>query len=105
MRYNNGADWYTVNGSPGLFGYQTYEYMIIGATTADTLQVAPGDVSEIGTMDFGACEAASAGKFVDLDFAGGKLGIWNNDFEPDDNVDGEGGVDPTWQLTALDPCP
>jgi hypothetical protein len=37
------------------------------------------------------CVATSQGLSADITFAGGKLGIYNNDFKPEDNVPGTGG--------------
>jgi hypothetical protein len=43
---------------------------------------------------------------VDFDFAGGKLGVFNEDRFPNDDLGGEsdGGVSPTWKLSALSTC-
>ena len=55
-----------------------------------------------GDTNFDDCVAMSQGLFADITFAGGKLGIYNNDFKPEDNVAGTGG-NPTWRLDRL--CP
>jgi hypothetical protein len=96
IRYDPTIYWWAVNGS------FNFEYMIAGATTADAIQVAPGVVSLVGDTSFDDCVAASQGLSADITFAGGKLGIYNNDFKPSDNVPGTGG-NPTWRLERL--CP
>jgi hypothetical protein len=66
--------------------------------------VAPGTVAlglPFGYTDLASCEAANRALApVDFEFDGGTLGIYNNDFQPSDNViDVEGGA-PTWRLTG-----
>jgi hypothetical protein len=96
IRYDPTIYFWAVNG--GI----TFEYWIAGATSADEIQVAPGVVSLAGDTSFDDCVATSEGLFADITFAGGKLGIFNNDFKPADNVPGTGG-NPTWRLDRL--CP
>jgi hypothetical protein len=44
---------------------------------------------------------------LELEFAGGKLGVWLSDAVAIENIDGdgEGGPNPTWRLTLLEACP
>jgi hypothetical protein len=96
IRYDPTIYFWAVNGS------FNFEYWIAGATTSDGIQVAPGVVSLAGDTSFDDCVATSQGLSADITFAGGKLGIYNNDFKPEDNVPGTGG-NPTWRLDRL--CP
>ena len=97
IRYDPTIYWWAVNGS------FNFEYMLAGATTADAIQVAPGVVSLPGNTSFDDCVAASQGLSVDITLAGGKLGIYNNDFKPSDNLPSMSGENPTWRLERL--CP
>jgi hypothetical protein len=90
-------------------GIESYQYLVIGATTTDVLAIAPGVMA---SGFFGAafdypeledCVAASLARPpLELDFQGGALGIWQNDFKPEDNVPGPEGRSPTWRLTRCD---
>jgi hypothetical protein len=97
IRYDPTIYWWAVNGGV------TFEYWIAGATSADGIQVAPGVVSLAGDTSFTDCVAASQGLSADITFAGGKLGIYNNDFKPSDNLPAMTGENPTWRLDRL--CP
>jgi hypothetical protein len=87
----------------------SYEYLLIGDTTAAVLGSPPGTRSGTigwvgGYAAFEECVAANlAMPPTEIIFAGGRLGIWNNDFKVDDNVAGENGRNPTWRLEYL--CP
>jgi hypothetical protein len=97
IRYDPTIYFWTVNGA------FNFEYWIIGATTSDLIQVAPGLSSIAGDANYSDCVTASRGQYVDVDFAGGKLGIYNNDFKPADNTASPTGVNPTWTLQRI--CP
>ncbi len=101
LRYEGPWGW-SVN------GLDTYRYLIIGETTTEVLAPAPGLTSTgffSAALDypvFDDCVAASRALpslDVDIDFAGGRLGIWQNDFKPEDNVPGPDNRSPTWLLT------
>jgi hypothetical protein len=98
VRYNGYSN-LTVNGQP------TFEYLIVsGADAQAPIATAPGTVAlgiPFGYTDLASCEAANRALApVDFDFDGGTLGVYNNDFQPSDNViDIEGGA-PTWRLTG-----
>jgi hypothetical protein len=98
VRYNGYSN-LTVNGQP------TFEYLIVSDADAQAaLAVAPGTVAlglPFGYTDLASCETANRALApVDFDFDGGPLGIYNNDFQPSDNViDNESGA-PTWRLTG-----
>jgi hypothetical protein len=96
IRYDPTIYFWAVNGT------FNFEYWLAGATTTDGIQVAPGIVSLGGDLNFDDCVAMSQGLFADITFAGGKLGIYNNDFKPGDNLPGTSG-NPTWRLDRL--CP
>ncbi|HEX2678854.1 MAG TPA: hypothetical protein VHM19_19515 [Polyangiales bacterium] len=108
LRYQGGGfagpadDWdWTVQGAV------TYQFLIIGETTAQTLGAPPsatGQVAFGGTTYkvFEDCVNANLTSTpLELDFAGGKLGIWQNDFQPSDNVPGPDGRTPTWELSRV----
>jgi hypothetical protein len=104
MKYD--ATWlWTVNAS------FNDEFVVIGDSTADVLGVAPGTRALFGFgfgggyTTFDACVAANrALPPLDLTFAGGKLGLYQNDFQPPDNIAGPNGDSPSWRLTRLPPC-
>jgi hypothetical protein len=54
-------------------------------------------------MDYASCVSTSQGMAVAFDFDGGKLGMYKNDFKPDDNVPGTDGHNPTFRLEGV--CP
>jgi hypothetical protein len=95
-----------VNGADG-----QYEYYVTGATTADRIGIAPGTFAlGVGNTPNGPpqrftsadeCVAANLKDppFV-FDFAGGKLGIYNSDFQPGDNAAGPNVGAPTFALIA-----
>ena len=61
----------------------------------------------VGYGTFDECVAANLMPSVtpplDFTFAGGELGMYNNDYQPADNVPGTNGRNPTWRLDRL--CP
>jgi hypothetical protein len=72
-----------------------------GWLIAGTLTALPG-VSGAGYVNFEECVTASRTFApIEMDFAGGQLGIWNNDYPLYDNRAGIDGRNPTWCLTAL----
>ena len=102
MKYD--ANWaWTVQGAPN------FQFVLIGASTTNVLGVLPGTVATIafgvtGYLNFDDCTAANrALPPLDFDFAGGKLGLWQNDWAPGDNL--PGARNPTWRLSRLEPCP
>ena len=101
MKYSGAQDW-TVNA----YAAGPYAYWITAPTRGGQLAVAPGTVgfmpgSAFATFD--ECVAANAADpIVELDFAGGVLGVELEDSPYTDNVAGEGGRNPSWQLSS---CP
>lgn len=99
VRYDPLIYFWSVNGS------FNFEYWIIGGSTNELLHLAPVPEDLFGQATFDECIALSAmAPPVAFDFAGGKLGMFNNDFKPDDNTPGEGGRNPTFKLTRLARC-
>jgi hypothetical protein len=97
----NGYSNFTVNGQ------STFEYWLVGASASDQLYVAPGTVAPgipFGYPVLSDCVSANqALPPLDFDFAGGPLGMYNNDFQPSDNVIDPTGGAPTWRLSGA--CP
>jgi hypothetical protein len=114
-KFNAFGGW-TVHGTPASITRAT-AYTIITDDGAP-LQTAPGTfglLAGAGADPYGAfetyaeCVAANREQpALDLDFAGGMLGIVDgDDGTPFDDVTGEseGGRNPTFDLSRLDPCP
>jgi hypothetical protein len=79
-------------------------FWFVGDTSDDRIVMAPG--ATMSYADFDACVAASlAIPAEEFDFDGGKIGVWLNDNPYQDNVAGEDGGNPKWQLTLLGTCP
>jgi hypothetical protein len=88
-------------------GVLVEECILVGDTSANIVGILPG-IEGSGVPKYADCVAASK-KLppLDFDFAGGKLGIFNNDTVQFDDVGGEsqGGTSPTWRLSLLSACP
>jgi hypothetical protein len=101
IKYDPSFGAWTVNGQP------TFEYLIVGDTTTSPIAVAPGTFSPSifipgGFATFDECVTANLAQApYAFDFAGGKLGVYNNDFQPKDNVAGTNGRNPAWSLARL----
>lgn len=77
---------------------------VVSGSTSDKRFRAPPRPGSHPT--FQACVAAGRDSPpIDFDFGGGKLGVWLNDSPYNDNVAGEGGVNPTFRLEFLCPLP
>lgn len=97
MKYNAYSN-FTINGQ------SDFEYWLVGAGASDPVAVAPGTFAlgiPFGYSDVTSCEMANLALApLDFDFDGSKLGMYNNDFQPSDNViDPEAGA-PTWRLSG-----
>jgi hypothetical protein len=94
----NGYSNFTINGQ------STFEYLLVGDDTSSPIGVAPGTVAPglpFGYLDIASCEAANrALSPLTFDFDGGKIGVYNNDFQPSDNVIDPGAGAPTWRLNG-----
>jgi hypothetical protein len=108
MKYSNsGQDWTVHAYADGSDAFW------IGTVSGDKLFMPPGTVGYSATLggggayvDFDDCVAANLALApAEFDFAGGQLGVWLADTNPDDNVAGvsdDGGIDnPKWSLTLL----
>ncbi|HSQ65987.1 MAG TPA: hypothetical protein VLM85_22350 [Polyangiaceae bacterium] len=100
MKYSATQGW-TVNAYAA--GPDTY--WIVGGATPTKLAVPPGTVgflvSQGGFATFDDCVSANAsGPPVDIDFAGGAIGVELEDYPYSDNVPGENGRNPTWRLSS-----
>lgn len=85
-------------------------FWLVAGDSDHRLAMPPGTIgvlNGLGAYDaFEDCVRASLALApVEFAFTGGRLGLWLNDFPYDDNVAGENGRNPTWQLTRFDgPC-
>jgi hypothetical protein len=78
---------------------------LVGATRADSIATLPGTAGT-GYLTYEECVAANEGIApLEFEFRGGKLGVWSSDFNPADNIGGEGqdrcGTSPIWKLSRL----
>lgn len=85
-------------------------WWLVGAASDDRVVALPGKADNIpllGAATFEECVARNRMLGPkEFDFAGGKLGIWLDDGPYTDNLAGDGGRNPTWQLTLLvNQCP
>lgn len=109
MKYNSTQAWSDQAYGPDA-GSEADGFFFVGATTADRLLRPPGTVGfEVGSGGFasfsqcsGANEALPA---VGWDFGGGPVGVWLLDDPYSDNIAGEDGGNPRWQLTLQGKCP
>ncbi len=97
IKYGGGQKW-TVNA----YGTGSYDWMLVGATSADRIAVLPGAIG-ISTYDvFEDCVTASKlAAPLRISHPGGPLGVYLVDSPYEDNVAGENGRNPSWKLTAL----
>lgn len=106
MKFNVLQPW-TVNQN---IGVGTDGWYLVGASKSDRVVLLPGTdiiVPFAGYGDFASCVAANRQlPPKEFDFKGGKLGVYLNDAPYTDNLSGEGGRNPKWELTLLvDECP
>jgi hypothetical protein len=96
MKYSVFLPW-TVNQSSPPTGW-----WLVGTSTSDKIAPLPGVASTDFLGSFEACVSASKSvPAVEFDFGGGKLGLWLDDAPYQDNMAGENGRNPKWQLTLL----
>ena len=103
MKYSSNQDW-TIHAyeAPDLGWY-------LGTLSGEKLVHLPGTVGFLASAgaytDFEACVAANqALDPLVFDFDGGRLGIWLDDSNYADNLPGENGRNPLWELTRLGGC-
>jgi hypothetical protein len=87
----------------------TAAWWLVGATSSDHVAVPPGTVgystSNGAFATFDECVAANKTLApTEFDFAGGKLGVYLLDSNYPDNIAGDNGRNPKWQLSLLSPC-
>ena len=104
MKYSSGQDW-TINAyADGHDGW-----WLVGNTTTDKVALLPGTVGYVVSngafATFEACVAANLLVApLELDFAGGKLGVWLQDSPYSDNLAGQDNRNPKWHLTGTATC-
>ncbi len=103
MKYSPAQGW-TVNAYPAGGGED--QWWLVAGSSARSIAVLPGNVGfEIGAgafADFEACVNASrAAPPLEIDFAGGTLGVRLVDAPYDDNVAGLDGRSPTWAIECV----
>lgn len=105
MKYGGGQDW-TIHAYAGA---EPFGWWLVGETTGTKIVVPPGIVGySAANGAFAAFEdCVNANKALpplEFDFAGGKLGVWLQDSPYTDNLAGQDGRNPKWQLTLLGEC-
>jgi hypothetical protein len=105
MKYAGSQDW-TIHAYASA---EPFGWWFVGETTADKIVAPPGTVgyatSNGAFATFDECVTANLALApLEFDFVGGKLGVWLQDSPYSDNMAGEGGRNPKWQLTLLAPC-
>jgi hypothetical protein len=101
MKYDYIFNWQVQASAPDAGGGG---FWFVGDTSDDRIVMPPGTTMSYPAFD--DCVAANlAVPPEEFDFDGGKLGVWLNDNPYVDNVAGENGRNPKWQLTLLGACP
>lgn len=104
MKYGSGQGW-------TIHAYEdgSYAWWLVGETTSDKIVMPPATIGVFAGQgafeSFEECVDANlevAPK--ELDFPGGKLGVWLQDSPYSDNLAGEDNRNPKWKLTLLAPC-
>jgi hypothetical protein len=80
-------------------------WWLVRASSADRIVALPGNADNIPFLGAASFEDCVTRNHVlepkEFDFGGGKLGIWLDDGPYTDNLAGESGRNPRWQLTLL----
>ncbi len=101
MKYDFIFNWQVNSSAPDAGGGG---FWFVGDTSDDRIAMPPGTIVQYPTFD--GCVAANlAVPPQEFDFDGGKIGVWLNDNPYIDNVAGDDGGNPRWQLTLLGVCP
>lgn len=106
MQYGSGQAW-TIHAYAG--GNPCCGWWFVGDTADQRIVNPPGTVGYTPAngafSSFDECVAANqALPPLEFDFAGGKLGVWLEDVPYSDNLAGQDGRNPKWQLTQLSEC-
>lgn len=104
MKYDASWSW-TVQGTIEPVLGLSFQWVLVRATT-NVLAMLPGTAAPISVSGYATYEECVAANLalppLDIDFTGGPLAIWQNDFQPSDNIAGD--RSPTWSLSRLT-CP
>ena len=105
MKYASDQDW-TIHAYAAA---EPFGWWFVGDTTADKITPPPGTVGySVATgayASFEDCVAANrALPPLVFDFGGGTIGVWLQDNPYTDNLAGQEGRNPKWQLTLLEEC-
>lgn len=104
MKYGGGQDW-TIHA----YASGSIAWWLVGASSNIQYLMPPGTVGYAASngayVQFADCVAANLLlPSIEFDFDGGVLGVWLQDSPYSDNLAGEGGRNPSWQLTRLGGC-
>jgi len=104
MKYSGSQGW-TIHA----YANGSIAWWLVGASTSQKYLMPPGTVgwnpADGAFTAFADCVAANLALApTDFDFDGGVLGVWLQDSPYSDNLAGESGRNPTWNLTGLGPC-
>lgn len=98
MKYGSGQAWAVHAFADGSIGW-----WFVGESTADRVVMPPGTAGFSTFSTFDECVAANLLlPATELDFAGGKLGVWLADSPYSDNVAGVDNRNPKWNLVRVD---
>jgi hypothetical protein len=104
MKYGGAQGW-TIHA----YASGSIAWWLVGANSSIQYLMPPGtvgyDSSNGAYVQFADCVAANLLlPPVEFDFDGGVLGVWLQDSPYSDNLSGEGGRNPAWQLSRLGGC-
>jgi hypothetical protein len=108
LRYTDGCMKYAPDQGWTIHAYADGRsaWWLVGASPSTTIVMPPGTVGYAAGGGayavFADCVAANRALAAkEFDFAGGVLGLWLRDMPYSDNIVGEGGRNPSWQLTTV----
>ncbi|MDP3234858.1 MAG: hypothetical protein Q8N26_18895 [Myxococcales bacterium] len=111
IKYSDGCMKYASDQSWTIHAYADGRaaWWLVGQTSATKITMPPGtvgfDTSNGAFATFAECVAANrAVAAKEFDFSGGVIGVWLQDSPYSDNLAGEAGRNPSWQLTTPS-CP
>jgi hypothetical protein len=107
MKYGGSQDWTIHAYAPNPTNHN--QWWFVGDTSDERIVTPPGTsgygVANGAYAAFEDCVSANlALEPMEFDFSGGKIGVWLEDSPYTDNVAGQDGRNPKWQLTLLEPC-
>lgn len=105
MKYASSQDW-TIH---AYAGGEPFGWWFVGETSGTKIVPPPGTVGYSAAngafANFEDCVAANlALPPLEFDFAGGQIGVWLQDSPYTDNLAGQDGRNPKWQLSLLGEC-